>query len=59
MEVPLQTLMTIVGPILLAAAIIWAILHNKGTKAEVQRTEDATREMYAAQDAEDKVRDRQ
>ena len=55
----LQGLMIIVGPILLAAAILWAVLNNRGTKAEVQRTEDATRELYDAQDVDDKVRDQQ
>ncbi|HEX8301841.1 hypothetical protein [Sphingomonas sp.] len=57
MEVTMQGMMSVLGPILLAAAIIWAMLHNRGTRAEVQRTEDATREMYDAQDADDKVRD--
>ena len=57
MEGWLQSMMVIVGPILLAVAIIWAILHNRGTRREIQRTEDATREQYAAQDIDDKVRD--
>jgi hypothetical protein len=59
MEVTLQGLMVIVGPLLLAAVILWAVLNNRGTRAEVQRTEDATREMYDAQDVDDKVRDNQ
>lgn len=57
MDATLQSLMIIVGPILLAAAILWAILHERGSRTEIQRTEDATREMYDAQDADDKVRD--
>ncbi|RYD58849.1 MAG: hypothetical protein EOP60_02785 [Sphingomonadales bacterium] len=57
MDATLQGLMVIVGPILLAAAIIWAMLHNRGSKRDVQRTEDATREMYDAQDIDDRVRD--
>ncbi|RYD55708.1 MAG: hypothetical protein EOP60_05910 [Sphingomonadales bacterium] len=59
MDVTLQGLMVIVGPILLAAALLWAIFNNKGSKRDVQRTEDATREMYDAQDIDDKVRDNQ
>jgi hypothetical protein len=59
MDVTLQGLMLVIGPILLAAAILWAVLNNRGTPAEVQRTEDATRAMYDAQDIDDKVRDSQ
>ena len=60
MDIPvLQSMLVIVGPILLALAIAWAIFHNKGSKADIQRTEDATREMYDAQDIDDKVRDNQ
>ena len=58
MDETLQSIMVIVGPILLAAAIIWAMMHNRGSKREVQATEDATRRMYDAQDVDDKVRDR-
>lgn len=53
----LQGIIVIVGPILLAAAIGWAMFHNKGTRREVQATEYATRRMYDAQDRDDKARD--
>lgn len=51
----MQGLMVVVGPILLAVALAWAILHNRGTKREIERTEQATRELYDEQDREDKV----
>ena len=57
MDATLQGIMVIVGPILLAAAIIWAMRHNRGSRGQVQRTEEATRRMYDAQDIDDKVRD--
>ena len=53
----MQGVIVIVGPILLAIAIGWAIIHNKGTPREVAKTEDATREMYDQQDRDDKARD--
>jgi hypothetical protein len=49
-------LLTIIGPIVLAAAILWAMLHNRGSKREVERTEEATREMYDQQNRDDKAR---
>jgi hypothetical protein len=53
----IQGLMVVVGPILLAIAIAWAIFNNRGTKREVAQTEAATRENYDRQDREDKARD--
>lgn len=53
----LQGVMVIVGPIVLALAIAWAMFHNRGSKREVERTEAATRELYERQDREDKARD--
>ena len=53
----LQGVIVIAGPILLAIAIAWAIFNNRGTRAEIERTEAATRELYEAQDREDKARD--
>lgn len=53
----MQGLMVVVGPILLAIAIIWAILHNRGSRRDIARTEAATRERYDQQDREDKARD--
>ncbi|MDR6852226.1 putative membrane protein [Sphingomonas sp. BE123] len=49
--------MTILGPIILAAVILWAILHNRTSAREKQRTEDATRKMYDAQNEEDTRRE--
>ena len=50
-------LLTIIGPILLAVAIGWAILHNRGSRRDVERTEEATRRMYDEQSREDQARD--
>lgn len=52
-------LLTVVGPIVLAAAIIWAILHNRGSKRDVEKTEDATRRMYDQQNRDDQLREKQ
>jgi hypothetical protein len=52
----MQGLMVIVGPILLAIAIAWAMFHNRGSRREVERTEEATRMRYEQQDREDKAR---
>ena len=49
------TLVVIVGPILLAIVLIWAKLHNRGSRAELARTEEATRRNYERQDAIDKA----
>lgn len=53
----IQGLMVVVGPIILALAIAFAMLRNRGTKREIDRTEAATRANYDRQDAEDKARD--
>lgn len=45
--------MTIVGPIVLGIVLIWAIVNNRTSKAEKQRTEDATRRMHEEQNRED------
>lgn len=54
----LQGVLVIVGPIVLAIAIAWAMFHNHGSRREVERTEAATRELYEQQDREDEARDR-
>ena len=51
------SLMTILGPIVLAVAIAWAILNNRRSKAAEDRTEAATRQMYAEQNADDKAKE--
>ena len=53
---PLQSVMVIVGPILLALAIAWAMLRNRATRGDVKHTEEATRTRYDQQDKEDKAR---
>jgi hypothetical protein len=46
------SLLTIVGPILLFAVILWATLKNrKSTPEEIERTEAATHELYQEEDA--------
>ena len=48
---------TVVGPIILIVAIAWAVLHDRGSPADVAETEEATARMYDAQNAADKARD--
>ena len=44
-------IMNIIGPLLLAAVILWALLRNrKSTPREDERTEEATRELYREED---------
>ncbi|QDX26821.1 hypothetical protein FPZ54_12940 [Sphingomonas suaedae] len=50
-------LMVIIGPIVLAAVLLWAVLHNRTSKRQEQRTEDATRKMYDAQNEQDTRRE--
>ena len=42
------------GPILLAVALLWAITHNRQSKGQERRTENATKELYAKEDADAK-----
>ena len=51
------TLMTIVGPILLAAMLAWAMLNNRRSRAEKQRTEEATRIRREQEDRDQKARE--
>jgi hypothetical protein len=47
------TLLTIVGPALLAVVILWALLKNRGaSRAEKDRTENATARLYEQEEAE-------
>jgi hypothetical protein len=52
--------MTILGPVLLLAALVWAVVRNRQQRtAESQElTEKATRELYEQLDSEDKQKDR-
>ena len=45
------SLITIVGPILLGAVLLLAVLNNRRSKSEVRHTDAATRANYAAEDA--------
>lgn len=49
--------MTILGPILLAAVLAWAMLHNRRSRAEKQRTEEATRIRREQEDRDQKARE--
>ena len=47
-----------IGGILLAIVLLWATLKNRRrTDADVQRTNEATRDLYAKVDREDKASD--
>jgi hypothetical protein len=40
-------IINIVGPLLLAAVLLWALLRNRGaSRREIDKTEEATREIY-------------
>ncbi len=51
-------IVTIIGPIVLVIAIVWAMRHNRGTPEQERRTEDSTRRMYDEQSREDDANDR-
>jgi hypothetical protein len=53
----LQGVMVIVGPIVLAAVLLWAVLHNRTSRAQKARTEDATRRVRDEQNREDVARE--
>jgi hypothetical protein len=46
------SLLTIVGPALLAVVILWALLKNRASRADRARTEEGTRQVYAQEEAE-------
>lgn len=52
----LWTIVVVLGFVVLGAAILFAKLRGKQTSREERRTEDATRQMYAEQAAEDDAR---
>lgn len=51
-------LLTVMGPILLAAVILWAMLNNRLSKKAEQKTEAATKKLYEDIDREDKAAER-
>ena len=48
-------LLTVVGPILLAAVVLWAVLNNRRSRGEKRQTEEATRNLYKEVDRKDKA----
>jgi predicted MFS family arabinose efflux permease len=46
------TLLTIVGPALLAVAILWALLRNKRSRRTDDIAEEGTRRVYEQEEAE-------
>jgi len=46
----LQSVMIILGPVLLAAALAWAMLHNRTSRRQKAETEQATKRLYEEQD---------
>jgi hypothetical protein len=51
-------LVTVVGPALFLGILLWVTLGNrKRTRAEKERTEQATRDLYEQSDIESKARD--
>lgn len=59
MDGSIWTLVTIGGPILLAAVLIFVMMSNRRHRSpeELARTEAATRELHRQLDAEDKYLD--
>ena len=47
---PLWSIITIVGPLLLIAAILWAALRNRRSKVSPDETDRATRDLYKEED---------
>ena len=46
------SLITILGPLLLIVVVAWALLRNrKSSQADLDRTEQATRDLYREEDA--------
>jgi hypothetical protein len=43
-------IMTIVGPILLAAVLLWAFLRNRRDRVDTDMSERATRDAYDAEE---------
>ena len=50
-EISLWGLATVIGPLVLLALFVWVILRNRSTsRASKERTEQATKANYAAED---------
>ena len=50
----LWSLLTVIGPLLLAAVILWALLRNRTSRADEARSERAAHELRDQIDREDK-----
>jgi cbb3-type cytochrome oxidase subunit 3 len=46
-DVNYWSLVTILGPLLLLAVIVWAMSRNRKARRNLDRTEQATRDLYA------------
>lgn len=44
-------LQTVVGVLILAAVLLWAVIRNKASRAERDRTERSTRDLYEQEEA--------
>ncbi|MBV8687135.1 MAG: hypothetical protein JOZ90_06905 [Alphaproteobacteria bacterium] len=40
------SLITVIGPLLLAAVLLWAFLRNRSSRRDVDRSERGAREVY-------------
>ena len=47
----MQGLMVVVGPIVLALVLLWAVLRNRASRRDVEHTERATAGNYEAEEA--------
>jgi hypothetical protein len=45
------SIITIVGPLLLAAVLLWAFLRNRKDRADTHGPDDATRRVYDEEEA--------
>lgn len=53
----LQGVMVIIGPAVLFAVLLWAVLHNRTSRAQKERTEEATRRVRDEQNRQDVARE--
>ena len=54
----LWPVITIVGPVVLAGVILWAMLRNRASsRAEIARTEEATHRLYEQEDRAEHAED--
>jgi hypothetical protein len=50
-------ILVVLGPVVLAVAIAWAMLRNRQSKQGLQRTERATHDLYQREDHDNKPHD--